>query len=216
MQVRAGKIASCWYRLCLMFIADIFSLTKIPFKISYSSKSSIALSVQSLGLLKNHTGKHTITRIPPTEKRNRRHTSIVSISLLEIKEVKCEINEKDLDISFMGSNCKAGGQNSNSVNSACRIVHKPTGISVKCDQERDQIQNRKIALRILTAKLLQRAKEDHNNELYNSKSSQMKGMNRGDRSFTWNLYEGVITKHDTGKQSRKIKDIFKGYLELLE
>jgi protein subunit release factor A len=199
-----------------MFIVNIFSLAGIKYKVCYESKSSIALSIQSIGLLEDHIGKHTVTRVPPTEKGSRRHTSIVSISLLEILEVKLEIQDKDLDISFMGSNCKAGGANANSVNSACRIVHKPTGISVKCDQERDQIQNRKIALRILKSKLMIKATADHDNALYSQKSTQLDGMGRGNRSFTWNLYEGVITNHSNGKQTRKIKEVFKGNLDLLK
>ena len=167
-------------------------------------------------MLKDHIGKHTVTRVPPTEKGSRRHTSIVSISLLEVKEVKLEIADKDLEITMMGSNVKAGGANANCTNSAVRIVHKPTGISVKCDQERDQPQNRKIAMRILKSKLMERELTNYENDLYNTKSSQLDGMGRGNRAFTWNLYEGVITNHSNNKQTRKIKEFFKGNLELLK
>lgn len=207
---------SCWSVTCQKCIRNTFSSSNIKFKVCYESSSSVSLSLQSLGLLKDHIGKHTVTRVPPTEKGSRRHTSIVSISLLEVREVTLDIKDKDLDISFMGSNCKAGGANANCTNSACRIVHKPTGISVKCDQERDQVQNKKIAMRILRNKLMIQTLANYESNLYSEKSSQLDGMGRGNRAFTWNLYEGVITNHSNGKQTRKIKEFFKGNLELLK
>lgn len=199
----------------MCFIGSIFSLKNIEYKLNYESDSSIALVVyKNDSILNKHIGKHTITRVPPTEKKGRRHTSVIAIAYTAIEEINLEIKEKDLDVSFMRSGGK-GGQNVNKVESAVRIVHKPTGIAVRCDQERDQHKNRALALKILKNKIIKKRELEHYNSLHKNKSTQLDSMGRSNKIITWNLYEGVITNHITGNQTRKIKEVLKGYLDLI-
>jgi peptide chain release factor 1 len=109
--------------------------------------------------LRYETGVHRVQRVPATEKMGRVHTSTASLAIMPIrKKSKMIINPADLDIEFSRSG-GAGGQNVNKVETAVRLIHKPTGLDVRCTSERSQLKNREKALSILTAKL-EMLKED--------------------------------------------------------
>ena len=105
--------------------------------------------------LQFETGVHRVQRVPATEKQGRIHTSTASVAILPIyKRTKIEINPADLEVETSRSG-GAGGQNVNKVETAVRIIHKPTGIDVKCTSERSQAQNREKAMKLLASKLQQ-------------------------------------------------------------
>src|SRR6185436_6457894 len=110
--------------------------------------------------LQFETGVHRVQRVPATEKAGRIHTSTATVAILPIyKRTKIEINPADLEIETSRSG-GAGGQNVNKVETAVRIVHKPTGIDVKCTSERSQVANREKAMKLLLSKLQQKQDED--------------------------------------------------------
>lgn len=205
--------------LLARFIFSFAKLKRISSEVTYRSDSSISILLEGKGVLalfSNHSGKHTVTRVPPTEKGGRRHTSVLSVAVLPVpKEVDYKLDPKDLEITTMRSNCKAGGAGANTCDSAVRMVHKPSGLSVKVDQERKQLQNRAIALRIITSKVQALEDSKRLGDLGSLKSNQLGNMGRSDKAFTWNLYEGFITNHASGNQTRKVKEVLKGNLDLI-
>jgi len=129
--------------------------------------------------LKYESGVHRVQRVPTTESSGRIHTSTVTVAVLpEAEEVDVVINQNDLRIdTYCASG--AGGQHVNKTESAVRIVHLPTGIVVQCQDEKSQLKNKDKAMRVLRAKVLEKAEAEHNAEMAETRKSQV---GTGDRS----------------------------------
>ena len=160
--------------------------------------------------LRHETGVHRVQRIPQTEKSGRIHTSTASIIILPIrKRQKMEINPADIDIEFSRSG-GAGGQNVNKVETAVRVIHRPTGIDVRCTSERSQKQNREKAFAILQAKLEQIQEEKEASQTTETRREQVKTADRSEKIRTYNFPQDRITDHRLKKSWSNIHRIMEG------
>lgn len=145
--------------------------------------------------LKYESGVHRVQRVPATESSGRIHTSTVTVAVLpEAEEVDVEINPEDLDISV----CRAsgpGGQGVNTTDSAVQILHKPSGLLVRCADERSQIKNKARAMKVLRSRLLEQKIADENAKYAAERKSQVGTGERNERIRTYNFPQNRITDH---------------------
>ncbi len=163
--------------------------------------------------LQYETGVHRVQRIPATEKQGRLHTSTASVVILPIvKKSKIEINPADIEMEFSRSG-GAGGQNVNKVETAVRLIHKPTGIDVRCTSERSQQKNREKALAILSAKLQAMKDEDEAKKTSGNRKSQIGSGNRHEKIRTYNFPQDRLTDHRIKESWHNLPSIMDGNLE---
>jgi peptide chain release factor 1 len=163
--------------------------------------------------LRFETGVHRVQRVPATEKNGRVHTSTAAIAILPIrKKVKFEINPADLEIEFSRAGGK-GGQNVNKVETAVRLIHKPTGLDVRCTSERSQLKNREKAMSMLTAKIQMLRDEEEAKKFAEHKKGQLGTGNRSEKIRTYNFPQDRITDHRIKKTWHNINTILMGELD---
>lgn len=163
--------------------------------------------------LQFETGVHRVQRIPDTEKSGRIHTSTASVAILPVRKKKTiRIEESDLEIETSRSGGK-GGQNVNKVETAVRLIHKPTGLSVRSTESRTQRKNRENAMRILQAKLeeLQRKKERKERE--EKRRNQIGTGDRSEKIRTYNFPQDRITDHRINESWHNIESILEGNMQ---
>ncbi|HET8574781.1 MAG TPA: PCRF domain-containing protein [Candidatus Paceibacterota bacterium] len=163
--------------------------------------------------LRHEMGVHRVQRIPETEKQGRIHTSTASVAILPVREhTSIEINPADLEIEFSRSG-GAGGQNVNKVETAVRMVHKPTGIAVRCTSERSQLKNREKALAIISSKLEEMKREEEDKKHANERSGQIGTGDRSEKIRTYNFPQDRITDHRIKESWHGIEKILAGGLD---
>ena len=149
--------------------------------------------------LKFESGVHRVQRVPETEAQGRIHTSACTVAVLaEADEVEVNIRPQDLDITVCRSS-GAGGQHVNTTDSAVRMVHIPTGIVVECQDERSQLKNKERALKILKARILEKAQADQDAEISATRKSLVGSGDRSERIRTYNFPQGRMTDHGLAK-----------------
>lgn len=164
-------------------------------------------------LLRYETGVHRVQRVPATEKNGRIHTSTASVAILPIrKKVLFEINPTDLDMEYSRSG-GAGGQNVNKVETAVRLIHKPTGIDVRSTSERSQLANREKALQILTAKLQQMKEAEEAKKYSGDRKAQIGTADRSEKIRTYNFPQDRVTDHRIGQNFSNIPGIMLGKID---
>lgn len=160
----------------------------------------------------NEPGGHRHQRIPPNEKRGRVHTSTVTVAVLNVpSESEVRLDERDLEWSTCRSS-GAGGQHVNKTESAVQLKHKPSGIQVRCESERSQLQNKGTALAILRAKLKEQAESSATRGRNDARRSQVGSGMRGDKTRTYRWQDGVVTDHASGKKAQ-LERVRRGYIE---
>lgn len=163
--------------------------------------------------LRFETGVHRIQRVPETEKSGRVHTSTASVVILPIrKKLKVEINPADLEIEFSRAGGK-GGQNVNKVETAVRLTHKPTGITVRATSERSQHANRERALEIVQARLEAMREEDEAKKYSSNRKNQIGTGDRSEKIRTYNILQDRVTDHRIKESWHNIASILGGKID---
>lgn len=163
--------------------------------------------------LKFESGVHRVQRVPTTESSGRIHTSTASVAVLPIiKSQTIEIRDEDLEWQFVRSG-GAGGQNVNKVNTAVRLLHKPTQITVSCSKERTQIRNREIALDMLRSQLWEIEEEKRLGSIESQRKSAVGRAMRAEKIRTYNYPQNRVTDHRINKSWYNLDNIMEGDIE---
>jgi peptide chain release factor 1 len=163
--------------------------------------------------LRYETGVHRVQRIPVTEKSGRIHTSTASVAILPMrKKSTIEINPADIEMEFSRAG-GAGGQNVNKVESAVRLIHKPTGIDVRSQSERSQLKNREKAMTLLIAKLEMLHEEEEAKRHAETRKNQIGTGDRSEKIRTYNFPQSRITDHRIKESWHNLDEVMQGRIE---
>ncbi len=185
----------------------------LGWKVEQLSDNAIRIrGPQAFTKLQYEAGTHRVQRVPATERQGRIHTSTATVAVLpEIPEAEVNIRPEDLEWDFYRSGGK-GGQNVNKVSSAVRLRHKPSGLVVAAQTERDQYQNRQVALGLLRAKLWENEELKAATAMGAARSIIGRGM-RAEKIRTYNFPQNRVTDHRIGKSWHNLDDIIEGKMQ---
>ncbi len=173
------------------------------------------ISKEAFADLRFETGVHRVQRIPVTEKSGRIHTSTASIAILPLRhKPTIEVLPSDIMMEFSRSG-GAGGQNVNKVETAVRLVHKPTGIEVRSQTERSQLKNREKAMNILMAKLESLHEEEEAKKHASERKNQIGTGDRSEKIRTYNFPQNRVTDHRIKESWHNIEGIMRGEIEAM-
>ena len=165
--------------------------------------------------LKFESGVHRVQRVPETESGGRVHTSAATVAVLpEMEAVDVHLDAADVEMQVYRAS-GAGGQHVNKTSSAVRLIHRPTGTVVECQQERSQFQNREKAMRLLASRLYEAERERQESEYTAERRSQVGSGDRSERIRTYNFPQGRVTDHRIGLTLYKIDAVMDGALDEL-
>jgi peptide chain release factor 1 len=191
-------------------------------RVNYESKSDLngykeaSFEIKGKDVFKKmryETGVHRVQRIPATEKNGRVHTSTASVAVLPIKKkINFQIDPSEFEMEYSRSGGK-GGQNVNKVETAVRIIHRPTGLDVRSTNERSQLANREKAMMILTAKLQQLEEEKEASKYAGERKSQIGTGDRSEKIRTYNFPQDRVTDHRIKKSWHNLPKIMEGEIE---
>ena len=177
-------------------------------KFTFAIKGDGAYSV-----FKHEGGTHRVQRVPVTESQGRIHTSTATVAVLpEAEDVDIKIDQNDLQIDVYRSS-GPGGQSVNTTDSAVRITHKPSGVVVSMQDEKSQLQNREKALRVLRARLYERAVAEQQAELAADRKSQVGTGDRAEKIRTYNFPERRVTDHRVKVTVHDLDRVLEGDLD---
>lgn len=187
-------------------------------EINYETEGGIKTAIlninskESYAKLRFESGVHRVQRVPSTESSGRIHTSAASVAILpQVDDVQVVIKDEDLKVDVYRSS-GPGGQSVNTTDSAVRLTHTPTGITVSCQDGKSQLKNKEKALKILAAKIQSIKTAEQEAEIANSRNSQIKTGDRSEKIRTYNFPQSRVTDHRIKKSWFNINDILEGDL----
>jgi peptide chain release factor 1 len=176
-------------------------------EVTFEIKGDGAYSV-----FKYEGGTHRVQRVPKTESQGRIHTSTATVAVLpEAEEVEVDIDPNDLQIDTYRST-GPGGQSVNTTDSAVRVTHNPTGIAVSMQDEKSQLQNREKAMRVLRARIYERALEEQRAEIAADRRAQVGSGERSEKVRTYNFPQGRVTDHRIKLTAHNLDEVLGGNL----
>jgi peptide chain release factor 1 len=208
----AGLWAGDLYRMLTRY-AERRGFKTEPLEIGDGTYTFAVKGDGAYSVFKFEGGTHRVQRVPETESQGRIHTSTATVAVLpEADEVEVEVDPNELQIDVYRSS-GPGGQSVNTTDSAVRITHKPSGIVVSMQDEKSQLQNREKAMRVLRARLYERAIAEQQAEVAASRSAQVGAGERSEKIRTYNYGEGRITDHRVNLKLHNLDGILMGELD---
>ncbi|MDR0545920.1 MAG: peptide chain release factor 1 [Mycoplasmataceae bacterium] len=208
-----------------IFVADLFDAYKRFFDLQGWKIKIIDISVNAHGYdyiffnvtgtnvyskMKYESGVHRVQRVPATEAKGRVHTSTITVAVMpEFDEIDFKINPSDLRIDKYRAG-GAGGQHVNRTDSAVRITHLPTGIVVACSQERSQIENKAMAMKLLLSRIWEKLEQERTEEITTMRRIQVGTGDRSEKIRTYNYPQNRVTDHRIGLTLNKLDQIMLG------
>ena len=163
--------------------------------------------------LQSESGVHRVQRVPATEQKGRIHTSAATVAVLpEAEEVDVELDESEVEVETMRSS-GAGGQSVQKNETAVRLIHRPSGLVVTCQDERSLRQNKEKAMRVLRSRLYEAERQRQADERDESRRAQVKSGDRSDKIRTYNFPENRVTDHRIGWKSNALDQLVAGRLD---
>jgi peptide chain release factor 1 len=213
-----GEEASLWagdvYRMLTRY-AERRGFTAEPLEVGDGKYTFAVKGDGAYSVFKFEGGTHRVQRIPQTESQGRIHTSTATVAVLpEAEEVDVQIDPNDLQIDVYRSS-GPGGQSVNTTDSAVRVTHKPSGIVVSMQDEKSQLQNRERAMRVLRARLYERALAEQQAAVAASRAAQVGTGERAEKIRTYNFPERRVTDHRIGLRLHNLDEILLGQLDEL-
>ena len=214
----AALFAYVLYRMYTMYAAKVGYKTEIINlnETELGGFKEVTFMIEGEGAysrLKYESGVHRVQRVPETEAQGRIHTSTATVAVLpEAEDVEVEINPADLIIETCKSS-GAGGQHVNKTESAIRLIHKPTGIVVECQDERSQYKNRDKAMKLLKTKLYDMAQAEQDEKIASERLSQVGTGDRSERIRTYNYPQSRVTDHRIGLTLYSLENFLNGDID---
>ena len=214
----AALFAYVLYRMYTMYAAKVGYKTEIINlnETELGGFKEVTFMIEGEGAysrLKYESGVHRVQRVPETEAQGRIHTSTATVAVLpEAEDVEVEINPADLIIETCKSS-GAGGQHVNKTESAIRLIHKPTGIVVECQDERSQYKNRDKAMKLLKTKLYDMAQAEQDEKIASERRSQVGTGDRSERIRTYNYPQSRVTDHRIGLTFYSLENFLNGDID---
>jgi peptide chain release factor 1 len=208
----AGLWAGDLYRMLSKY-ADRLGFKTDPMDIGDGKYTFEVKGDGAFSVFKFEGGTHRVQRVPATESQGRIHTSTATVAVLpEAEDVDVQIDPNDLEIDVYRSS-GPGGQSVNTTDSAVRITHKPSGIVVSMQDEKSQLQNREKAMRVLRARLYERAVAEQQAELAADRRSQVGTGDRAEKIRTYNYGERRVTDHRIKLTAHNLDAVLEGELD---